>query len=355
MNEASVAPRKTRSLAAMIEPDSIPGAGPPGSAPGSAGARAALVNLMLIPLLCGIATVVSAEDASTEELGRPLSVDEIALELKNPVSGLRNLVWDYEGFTHQGHLPGSEDQTGSRMVFTPSWPIELGNGKRLMLRATIPIEGDLPNWQPLDYIDYRDYMIRKVPEDEPRIDPANGEFGYGHDHLGDIALDFGYGGVNADGRLSLFNLAVVMPTSEDGSGKRNQWLLGPEFALGKMTDKSVYGFRAKHLTDISGEGEQELGKIATNETTLQLFYGYSLGNGWLIESNPVILYDWEAVSGNEWLVPVGAGASKTFRAGRRPMKLGLELQYYVVSPDRFGPEWLLRFSFTPLVYGQLFE
>jgi hypothetical protein len=37
------------------------------------------------------------------------------------------------------------------------------------------------------------------------------------------------------------------------------------------------------------------------------------------------------------------------------MKFGVELQHYVVSPDRFGPDWLVRFSFVPLVYGQLFE
>jgi hypothetical protein len=165
----------------------------------------------------------------------------------------------------------------------------------------------------------------------------------------------GYGGVSDAGRISMISLALVTPTSEDGSGRYNQWLLGPEFALGRITDSSIYGIRAKHLTDISGEGEQELGKLATNETTLKVFFGYSLGNGWQIESNPEILYDWEAVSGNEWLVPIGAGISKTFRAGRRPMKFGIELQHYVVSPDRFGPEWLVRFSFVPLVYGQLFE
>lgn len=345
---------KTKALAAMTNSDSIPIAASIYSDRQKAGVRVKTAAALLA-LSCGYAGFAVAQEAVSESFDAPLSVDEIALELKNPVSGLRNLVWDYEGFTHQGDLPGSDEQTGSRMVFTPTWPIELGNGKRLVLRATIPINGDLPNWKPEPYIDYRDFTIRKVPEDEPRIAPTAGEFGYGHDHLGDIAFDIGYGGVSDTGLISMYSVALVTPTSEDGSGTRNQWLLGPEFALGRISDKSIYGFRAKHLTDIAGEGEQELGKLATNETTLQLFLGYSLGNGWQLESNPVILYDWEAVSGNEWLVPIGGGVSKTFRAGKRPMKLGVELQYYVVSPDRFGPEWLLRFSFTPLVYGQLFN
>ena len=61
------------------------------------------------------------------------------------------------------------------------------------------------------------------------------------------------------------------------------------------------------------------------------------------------------IEGNEWLLPVGAGVSKTFRTGRRPMKIGVELQYYVVSPDRFGPEWLLKINFIPFVSTRLLQ
>lgn len=31
-----------------------------------------------------------------------------------------------------------------------------------------------------------------------------------------------------------------------------------------------------------------------------------------------------------------------------PLKLALEIQYYVVSPDSLGPQWLLTFNFTPV-------
>ncbi len=315
--------------------------------------------VMLLGILSGpvpgYADVAEAE-TTIGEYTRPLSLNDIALELVNPVTGLRSFTWDAEYFSHQGDLPGSEDQNGSRWIFTPSWPIRLENGNNILLRLTVPINGDLPNWKPEPYLDYRDFIIRKVPETEPRIDPENGgEFGYGHDHLGDIGLDIGYGGVSEGGTIGMIGLAAVFPTSEDGSGTRNQWLIGPEFALGKKSERSVYGFRLKHLVDIDGEGEQELGRLPTNETTLSLFFARSLGNGWQVESNPVILHDWDAVEGNEWLVPIGAGVSKAFRVGRRPMKLGVELQYYVVSPDRFGPEWLLKFNFIPFLSKSLLE
>jgi hypothetical protein len=31
------------------------------------------------------------------------------------------------------------------------------------------------------------------------------------------------------------------------------------------------------------------------------------------------------------------------------MKFQLQLQYFVEQPDAFGPEWLLKFSVTPVV------
>lgn len=335
----------------MIDRTFISGAEVADPAPECALARGRTsAGVLGLALALGASGLAAAQEGSDT----PVSLDRIALELNNPVTSLGSFSLDWERMTYTGDLPGSDDQTGSRLVFTSLWPIELENGKNLQLRFTIPVNGDLPNWAPREFIDYRDFTIRKVPVTEPRIDPANGgEFADGHDHLGDIAIDIGYGSTNENGRFSMASLAMVFPTSEDGSGSRNQWLIGPEFAYGKMSERGLLGFRAKHLTDIAGEGAQELGKLTTNETTLQLLLAYSLGNGWQIESNPIFLYDWEAVSGNEWVVPIGGGISKTFRAGRRPMKLAVELQHYVVTPDRFGPEWMLQVKYIPFVSTRL--
>ena len=78
-----------------------------------------------------------------------------------------------------------------------------------------------------------------------------------------------------------------------------------------------------------------------------------MGNGWQIESNPTILYDWEAISGHEWTVPIGAGVSKTMRLGSVPVKLAFDIQNFVVSPDRFGPKWQFTLSFTPVISTKL--
>lgn len=295
-----------------------------------------------------LALAEPGSDESKEPLEPAISVDQVGLELSSPLTRFRGFSVDMDYRTYQGDLPEANDQTGFRMVFTPSWPIKLSNEKFLFLRATIPVFGDQPYWKPVSYLDYAEFLIRQLPS----IDETTGGFSYGHDHLGDIGIDIGYGGVNENGFISMVGIANVAPTSEDQSARRGQWLIGPELALGQVTSWGLFGGRAKHLTNIDGEGAQEV-SYDTNETTLELFFAYALGNGWQIESNPIILYDWEAVSGNEWSIPVGVGVSKTFMSGSRPIKLGLEVQNFVVSADRFGPEWLIGFNLTPVFSTQL--
>jgi hypothetical protein len=43
------------------------------------------------------------------------------------------------------------------------------------------------------------------------------------------------------------------------------------------------------------------------------------------------------------------GVSKTTTLSGRPLKLNVEIDYSVVRPDIFGAEWLLKFSFTPVI------
>jgi hypothetical protein len=308
--------------------------------------NACCIVLFALPVL-GQSVASSNEGASLQP--RALSVDEIALQLVNPATVLRSVAWDMKYTTFQGTLPEADDQTAFSNVFTPSWPIRLSNGKHLLLSAAITINGDQPGWKPVSSIDYPHWLIRQLPD----FDETVGGFASGHGHMDNLAFDIGYGGVDENGAISMFGIANVAPTSDDRSAMRRQWLIGPELALGRMTSWGLYGMRAKHLTDIwSGNTPQGV-DFNTNETTLKLFFAYSLGNGWLIEANPVILYDWEAVSGNEWTVPVGAGLSRTFMLGKVPVKLGLEIQNHIVSPDRFGPELLVNLNLTPVISTRL--
>mgnify|MGYP000697645655 CR=1 FL=1 len=97
------------------------------------------------------------------------------------------------------------------------------------------------------------------------------------------------------------------------------------------------------LTRLSGEDRWD-----TNETRLDLFFAYGLGNGWQLISNPEFVYDWEADKDHEWLVPLGGGVAKTFTTGRTPWRIAAELHKYVVSTDRLGPDWMFTLKVTPV-------
>jgi len=316
--------------------------------------KAIFKTILLLVLAVAMVSSAIAQDMADETGAASISPNRIGLELSNPVTGLRSIATDLEFRTFQGDLPGSEDWSGWKVAFTPSWPIKLGNGKNILLSATFQIFSDQPYYQrgfggdpDFDFEwgkDYGEDKLRQVPE---RLFDV-GELARGHDHFGDLFVNIGYGGTSERGYIGMVGLAVVAPTSSDTESARRQWAVGPEIVLGRTMNNGQFGVRVKHLKNLESDFPWE-----TNETSAKIFLARSLGNGWLIESNPTILYDWAALDGNEWLVPLGAGISKTFMAGPVPVKMSVELQKYVVSPDRFGPDWFLRFNLTPVLSTKL--
>ena len=320
---------------------------------------AILVRSFVLAACLGLPCLSLAATASDETVSEELSetarpiipVDEIAMELSNPVTALRSLTWDIEGTTFQGSLPEADGKSAMKNIITFSWPFKLKNGNNILLSATIPHFSDQPQWE-LAWWDHSAEWRLRQREDIRRDE---GYFARGHDHLADIGIDIGYGGVSDSGSIRKLGLAIVFPTSEDGTAKRGQYLLGPEFVFGKVASWGLYGAKLKHLEGI-GEGGNEYDDgflWDTSETTAEIFFAYAMGNGWQIELNPTILYDWEALDDHEWTIPIGVGVSKTMRLGRVPIKFGVDLEKFLVSPDRLGPDWRITLSITPVLSTKL--
>lgn len=297
----------------------------------------------------GAVSADADEDRALEDGPIEKSIDQIALELTNPLNPYFFIDNTIEFRTYQGTLPGSSDQSAWSYTLAASFPFTLKNGKNITVGASIPfnldqaiwvVDYDDPIWEP--DTDYRDFRLRQ----SPYVTPDTGGYiaGYAHDHIDDLRLEAAYGGISDSGFTSMIGLVTVLPTSQDLSSSRDQWLLGPQLTLGKQSDWGNIGVRATHLTRISGENRWD-----TNETTFDVYFSYGLGNGWQLISNPRITYDWEADSGNELLLPIGGGAAKTFRAGNTPLRIAAEIQNFVVSSDRLGAEWLFSLRVTPVV------
>jgi len=313
-------------------------------------------RVIVIAVVFGIPTAAMSEAETGDspvESPSPISLDQIALELSNPVTALRSLDWDIEGTLYQGYLPDADGRSSMRNVLTPSWPFKLKNGNNILLSLTIPLNSDQPLWEHSIYLHHAEWRMRQIEE----VAFETGFLARGHDHLDDISLDIGYGGTSDNGVIGMLGLSAVFSTNDDGTAERDQVLLGPEFVLGKVASWGLIGMRVKHLTNVYDTDTRNWSELPwdTNETPAKLFFAYAMGNGWQIESNPTILYDWEAVSGNEWTVPIGAGVSKTMRLGSVPVKFALDIQKFVVSPDRFGPDWQVTLSLTPVLSSKLLK
>lgn len=132
---------------------------------------------------------------------------------------------------------------------------------------------------------------------------------------------------------------IEIPTggSERGTQK---WSIGPSFLALVQPGDWTFGALINNTWSIAGNSERD----EVNHMLLNIFIVRQLGDGWYINSAPIITSDWTAPSGQQWIVPVGAGGGKLIMlGGKLPLNLQTQVYYNVVRPD-FGPEWQWRFQ-----------
>jgi hypothetical protein len=271
-------------------------------------------------------------------------IEEIAREMTNPLAAFYR--FDYEGQyrTYRGDIDGADDLHSWSHYFQVTIPFREKNDKGWVARFSLPYFADQPiYWADVGYAEWR---IRQY-------DPSTqegGYFGTTHAHTDAMTFDLVYGGVNDSGRILSYGMAGELPTTSDTSNGRQQLILGPEVNIGKMAEWGVYGALISHVIDVAEKKDKNSPDM--NQTTIQAYLSYGLGNGWQLISNPMITYDWKGDSGNKLNLPLGGGVAKTTSIGKMPLRITAEVQYYVASTDRFGPDMLFKFSLSPIMPGK---
>jgi hypothetical protein len=151
-----------------------------------------------------------------------------------------------------------------------------------------------------------------------------------------------------DGVMVGFGPVVQLPTGGDirGSGK---WGLGPSFVALAQPGAWTFGILVNNVWSVAGDEDRD----DYNKGLIQYFVVRQLGNGWYVNSAPIINVDWKAAEGQKWIVPFGVGAGKVFTLGRLPVNGQVGYFYNVVKPD-FGPDWQFRVQFQLLLPTSLF-
>jgi hypothetical protein len=144
-----------------------------------------------------------------------------------------------------------------------------------------------------------------------------------------------------------FGPTFMLPTATEDALGTEKWSAGPlalAFHLGPPGG-FILGSVVQHWWSFAGDDDRK----DVNMTNIQYvcYYRYSAATN--IGFGPNIVANWENDSDDVWSIPVGGGFNTTIKIGPAPVKVGMEIYYYVEKPDEFGPEWQLRMTFTPVV------
>jgi len=138
-----------------------------------------------------------------------------------------------------------------------------------------------------------------------------------------------------------WGIGPVLEIPTGGADRGTQkWSIGPSFVVLAQPGDWTFGALINNTWSFAGKEERE----DVNHMLLNLFLVRQLGEGWYVNSAPIITADWKADSGEQWIVPLGAGGGKlVMLGGKLPVNIQTQLYYNVVRPD-FGPEWQWRFQ-----------
>jgi hypothetical protein len=97
----------------------------------------------------------------------------------------------------------------------------------------------------------------------------------------------------------------------------------------------------KNVWSIGGQSSRP----NVNQMLLQYFVNYNLDKGWYLGTSPIVTANWQASSGNRWLVPVGGGLGRVFRLGFQPINVQLMVFGNTVRPNTLpSSPWSLRWQ-----------
>lgn len=143
---------------------------------------------------------------------------------------------------------------------------------------------------------------------------------------------------------------IELPTggSERGSQK---WSVGPSLLVLVQPGDWTVGALINNAWSVAGNSDRE----DVNHMLLNLFLVKQLGDGWYVNTAPIITADWTAPDNDKWIVPIGGGGGKlVFLGGKLPLNLQTQFYYNVVRPD-FGPEWQWRVQAQFLLPTSIFS
>ena len=220
---------------------------------------------------------------------------QLAKKTQNPVADLVSLPFQFN-FNSGG---GFGDQTSFSLNFQP----------------VIPVKGVLKKWN---------IILRTVV---PYVSVPTGG-GTSQSGFGDILLQPFF--TPAQSGRTIWGIAPMfsIPTATASAASTGSWATGPGAVVLTIKGPWVVGGLMYNLFTLADEGDAP----EVNVFSIQPLVNYNFGKGWTLSTSPIITANWDAPSGEEWTVPLGAAISKTTAFNGRPMTLGAHYYHNLDHP-----------------------
>jgi hypothetical protein len=179
----------------------------------------------------------------------------------------------------------------------------------------------------------------------PDVTAESGTFASG---LSDVTFTAYYVRPNQGNTMVGIGPVVDLPAggNKRGSGK---WNAGPSFLMLTQPGGWTVGFLTNNVWSFAGDSDRD----PVCRGLFQYFLVKQLGDGWYVNSAPIITVNWKSDSGQRWVVPFGAGAGKVARLGKLPVNTQVGAFFNAVKPD-IGPDWQVRLQVQILLPTSLF-
>ncbi len=268
----------------------------------------ALVTMLVFIMetsVTGNALAATAGGGNTEPAVS--STEKLARAAQNPVASMISLPFQ----NNTNFNFGPESKTQNVLNVQPVLPFELNDDWNLITRTIVPVisqPGFVPGQDRTDGVGDTVFTAFLSPKD-------SGEWIWG---VGPV---------------------VLIPTSSNDRLGVGEWGGGVGVVVLTMQGPWVVGGLVNNVWSSTNDSGAKVNSMA-----FQPFINYNFSGGWYATTSPIITANWEADSGNKWVVPLGGGFGRIFKIGEQAINAQVQAFYNVESPDNIGPDWTLRFQ-----------
>ena len=159
--------------------------------------------------------------------------------------------------------------------------------------------------------------------------------------IGDINTSIFFSPTNSGQVIWGLGPILQFPTATDEVLGTRKWAAGPTGVALTMQGPWVAGAITSQIWSYAGNGDRD--KVSA--FVFNYFINYNFEGGFYLTSSPIVTANWEADSGNKWVIPFGGGMGKIFRIGKLPINAQTQA-FYNVEQTTLGPDWTLRFQLS---------